>query len=113
MLNQIVLVGRLTSNPEVQELEEGKKLSQITLKVGRNYKNADGEYDNDFIDINLYDGIAQNTADYCHEGDIIGVKGRLQTEVLEKEDGTKKYLTRIVAEKVTFLSSHKPEEEEC
>lgn len=113
MLNQVVLVGRLTGNPEVQELGDGKKLSQITLKVGRSFKNADGEYENDFIDVNLWDGIAQNTAEYCHEGDIIGVKGRLQTEVFEKEDGTKKYLTRIVAEKVTFLSSRKPEEEEC
>lgn len=65
-----------------------------------------GEYDTDFIDCILWDGVAKSTKDYCKKGDIVGVKGRIQTDVVEKEDGTKKYYTNIVAERVTFLSSN-------
>ena len=86
MLNQIVIVGRLTSNPEVVKSEDGKERSQITLAVPRSYKNADGEYDTDFVDCVLWNGIATNTAEYCHKGDIVGVKGRIQTNNYETED---------------------------
>lgn len=107
MLNQIVIVGRLTSNPEVVKSEEGKERSQITLAVPRSYKNADGEYDTDFVDCILWGGVAENTAEYCHKGDIVGIKGRIQTNTYETESGEKKKSTQIVAEKVTFLSSSK------
>lgn len=100
MLNQIVLVGRLVKKPELRETEEGKKVSNITLAVPRSYKNAEGAYDTDFIDCVLWNGIAENTAEYVQKGDLIGVKGKIQTN---ETDG-KKY-TNVVAEKVTFLSS--------
>lgn len=112
MLNQIVIVGRLTSNPEVVKSEEGKERSQITLAVPRSYKNADGEYDTDFVDCILWGGVAENTAEYCHKGDIVGIKGRIQTNTYETESGEKKKSTQIVAEKVTFLSSSKNNEVE-
>ena len=68
MLNQIVIVGRLTGNPEVVKSdEEGKERSQITLAVPRSYKNADGEYDTDFVDCVLWGAVATNTAEYCHQ----------------------------------------------
>ena len=111
MLNQIVIVGRLTSNPEVVKSEDGKERSQITLAVPRSYKNADGEYDTDFVDCVLWNGIATNTAEYCHKGDIVGVKGRIQTNNYETEDGEKRKSTSIVAEKVTFLSSKSKEDD--
>lgn len=104
MLNQVVLVGRLAKDVEVKELESGKKVSNITLAVPRSFKNAEGEYDTDFIVITLWDGIAQNTKEYCHKGDIIGVKGRIQCN-----DETE-HRNEIVAEKVTFLSSKKVDE---
>ena len=107
MLNQVILVGRLVRNPEVYETETGKKRSQITLAVARTYKNQNGEYDTDFLDCTLWTGIAENTAEYCKSGDVIGVKGRLQTWLLENEDGSKYKKVEIVAEKVTFLSSAK------
>lgn len=105
MLNQIVLVGRLTKDLEVKEVENGKSVSNITLAVPRNFKNADGEYDTDFIDCTLWNGVAQNTAKYCKKGDIVGVKGRMQTNSYEKDDGTKEFKLNVIAEKVTFLSS--------
>ena len=104
MLNQVVLVGRLTSNLEAKELEDGKKVTNMTLAIPRSFKNADGEYETDFIECTLWNNIAENTAEYCKKGDIIGVKGRLQTDSYEK-DGNKMKSLNVVAEKITFLSS--------
>ena len=113
MLNQIVIVGRLTSNPEVVKSENGgSDRSQITLAVPRSYKNADGAYDTDFVDCVLWGGVAENTAEYCKKGDIVGVKGRIQTNTYETEEGEKKKSTQIVAEKITYLSSRKEKEDD-
>jgi len=110
MLNQIVLVGRLTRDLKVNKTEGGKKISTIPLAVPRSFKNMDGTYDTDFIDCVAFENIAENTSEYCKKGDIVGVKGRVQSRVVEK-DGKKEYLIEVVAEKVTFLSSKKNEEE--
>lgn len=105
MLNQIVIVGRLVKAPELKLTDSGKKTTNITLAVPRNFKNVNGVYDTDFIDCTLWTGIAENTAEYCQKGDLIGVKGRVQTKIIEKDDGSKRKLTEVVAEKVTFLST--------
>lgn len=107
MLNQTVLVGRLVREPEVNTTDNDKKVSNITLAVPRTYKNDKGEYDTDFINCVLWGSIAENTAEYCRKGDLLGIKGRVQTRDYETENGEKKYVTEIVAEKVTFLSSNK------
>lgn len=104
MLNQVVLVGRLTKNVELEESEGGKKFTVMQIAIPRSFKNADGEYDADFIDCLLWNVIAENTVEYCKKGDIVGVKGRLERLNNEK--------LRVVAEKVTFLSSRKEKEEE-
>ena len=87
MLNQIILVGRLTKDPELTVTESGKKRANITLAVPRNYKNVDGVYETDFLDCTLWTGIAENTAEYCHKGDLLGIKGRIETRTYEKDDG--------------------------
>ena len=110
MLNQIVLVGRLVKDPVLKETEQGKKRSFITLAIPRSFKNAEGSYDTDFIDCILWDGIAKNTAEYCKKGDVIGVKGRLQSRKYET-DNTTKFVIEVIAEKVTFLTSHKEADE--
>lgn len=102
MLNQIVLVGRIAKDVEIKELDNGKKVSYLTLAVPRSYKNEDGEYETDFVPCTLWNGIAENVAEYCRKGDIVGVKGRVQSE----SNGIV-----ICAEKVTFLSSKKEDEE--
>ena len=105
MLNQVVLVGRIVKDVKVKELEDGKKVTNMTLAIPRSFKNADGEYETDFVECTLWNNIAENTAEYCKKGDSVGVKGRLQTSNYEKEDGSKVFKLDVVAEKVTFLSS--------
>lgn len=111
MLNHVILVGRLTSTPEVKVLDNGKKRSSVVLAVPRNYKNTSGEYETDFVDCVLWTTVAENTAEYCKVGDMIGVKGRLQSRYLENADGVKKKKTEVVAERITFLSSARSKEE--
>ena len=98
MLNQMILVGRV-ANLEVND--EGKAV--ITLVIPRSFKNADGEYETDILKCRLYGAIATNTKEYCRKGDIVGVKGRLQSE-----DGS----IIAVAVTVTFLSSKPNNSEE-
>lgn len=106
MVNQIVLVGRIARAPETRTTESGKKVATLTLAVPRNYKNNNGEYDTDFLDCTLWSAVAESTSEYCKTGDMIGVKGRLQTRIIDTPEGTKKRKTEIIAEKVTFLTSN-------
>lgn len=98
MLNQIVLVGRVVSDLEINETENEKKVTLLKLAVPRNYKNENGEYETDFIPCVLWNTIAENVYEYCKKGDLIGVKGRMQNRENKLE---------VIAEKVTFLSSRK------
>ena len=106
MLNQIVLVGRVAGDVKVKDTENGGKVANITLAVPRSYKNSEGVYDTDFIDCVLWNGVATNTAEYVRKGDLVGVKGRLQSREIEKYHEKLKVL-EVVAEKLTFLSSKK------
>ena len=91
------------------ETENGNKITSITLAVPRSYKNINGEYDTDFIPCVLWKGVAENTAAYCHKGDLLGIKGRIQIRKAEGEE--KNYnITEVVAEKVTYLSSKRTDE---
>ncbi len=109
MLNQIIIAGRLTTNPEIVTTDNNKKRTYITVAVPRSYKNVDGTYDTDFIECTLWNGIAENVCEYCKKGDVVGVKGRIQTSNYEK-DGKKVYKMDVIAEKVSFLSSKKTDE---
>ena len=71
-------------------------------------KELNGEYEADFIDCRLWTGIAESTAEYCKKGDLLGVRGRVETRCYEKDE-KKNYLTEVIAEKVTFLSNKKSE----
>ncbi len=109
MLNQIILVGRLTRDISVNRSEKGVKVATISLAIPRSFKNSEGSYDTDFIDCIAFDTVAENTSEYCSKGDIVGVKGRVQSRVVEKDD-KKEYCTDIICEKITFLSSRKQDE---
>ena len=111
MLNQIVLVGRLTRDITVNKSDSGVKVATISIAVPRSFKNVEGVYDTDFIDCVAFDIVAENTSEYCTKGDIVGIKGRVQTKVIELEEGKKENKLEIICEKITFLSS-KPKEEE-
>ena len=111
MLNQVILVGRLVRDIAVNKSDNGTKVATISLAIPRSFKNMEGTYDTDFIDCVAFDNIATNTSEYCNKGDIIGVKGRMQSRVVEEGD-TKKTVVEIIAEKVTFLSGPKQEKAE-
>lgn len=97
MLNQVVLVGRLKEVKYEDEVNVG-----FTLVVPRSYKNIDGIYEEDRIPVYISGSIAKNFKEYCKEGDLVGIKGRVQ-----EKDGK----IDIIAEKITFLSSKKEDEE--
>lgn len=109
MLNQSILVGRIVRDPEIRETESGNKVTNITLAVQRPYKNINGEYDTDFISCVLWKGVAETTVEYCKKGDLIGIRGRLQTRSVETEEVKHNFL-EVIAERVTFLSSKKAED---
>lgn len=81
-MNQIILVGRLVKTPEVVTTESDKNMSYITLAIPRSYKNENGEYDIDFLDCVLWNSVAENTSEYCKQGDVIGVRGRVQSRMV-------------------------------
>ena len=105
MLNQIIVVGRLARDFEITKLESGE-YAKIVLAVPRSFKNVDGVYETDFIEFALSGNIATNTKEYCKKGDILGIKGRIQTVKVEDE-----YKIELIAEKVTFLSSRKVDDD--
>lgn len=113
-MNNVVLVGRLTKEPELISLSSGQnnKKTVITLAVTRNYKNSEGIYDTDFLRCVLWNAIASSTCEYCHKGDIVGIKGRLESSVFETEEKEKNYITEVIVEKITFLSSTKAKQKE-
>ena len=76
-MNNLVLVGRLVKRPVLEEIENGRKTTTIVLAVPRNFKNDVGKYETDFIPVNLVGQVAESTVEYCKQGDVIGVKGRL------------------------------------
>lgn len=109
-MNNVILVGRLTSDPEIVTIDNDKKVTTVILAVVRNYKNSDGIYETDFIRCILWNSIAATTTEYCHVGDVIGIKGRLQTSKYEDENKKVHYIVDVVAERVTFLSTNKKHE---
>ena len=111
MLNQIILVGRLTRDITVNKSEKGVTVSTIGLAIPRSFKNSEGNYDTDFIDCIAFDSVAKNTAEYCSKGDIVGVKGRVQSRRIERE-GKNETIMEIIAEKVTFLSNKGKEDKD-
>lgn len=102
MLNQIVLVGRLTETPKLVS-KDNKKICKLKLEIPRSFKNAVGEYEKDYVECIVWSAIAEQIqAGSLVKGDLVGIKGRVQ----KRKANTK---MEIVAEKVTFLSSKKSE----
>ena len=114
-MNIVTLVGTIVDNPTLREFDSGKKGAFITLKVQKPFRTFDGNLDYDYIKCSLWEGIAQNTCDYCSKGDFIAVRGRLNTYIDEFKyidqngmDTIRKISTlQFVVERVTFISISK------
>ena len=107
MINDVVLVGRLTKDPELIDTDNGKKRAYITLAVPRKFKNVDGIYETDFIRVTLWNIIALNTKEYCKTGDLLGIRGRIQVNSYKDSEDNVRYSADVIAEQITFLTSKK------
>ncbi len=104
MLNRIVLIGRLTRDPELRSTSSGIPVATFTLAVDRAFKNSAGEKETDFVPVVVWRAQAETCATYLSKGKLAAVDGRLQIRTYEAQDGTKRTVAEVVAESVRFLS---------
>ena len=102
-MNKVVLVGRLTRDPEVRSTSTGNSNARFTVAVNRNFKNKDGQYDADFISCVAFSRTAEFIAKYFKKGNMICLEGRIQTGSYDAQDGTKRYTTDVVVDNVEFV----------
>lgn len=103
MMNRVVLVGRLTKDPELRYTPNGVPVATFTLAVNRTFTNQQGERETDFINCVVWRRQAENAANYLKKGNLAGVDGRIQTRNYEAQDGRRVYVTEVLAESVQFL----------
>lgn len=103
MINRVVLVGRLTKDPELRITPNGIPVARFTLAVNRTFTNQQGEREADFINCVVWRKQAENVANYLKKGSLAGVDGRIQTGSFDGQDGKRVYFTEVVAESVQFL----------
>ncbi|MCK1997903.1 single-stranded DNA-binding protein [Psychrobacillus psychrodurans] len=103
MINRVVLVGRLTKDPELRYTPSGVAMARFTLAVNRTFSNQSGEREADFINCVVWRKQAENTANFLKKGSLAGVEGRIQTGSYEGQDGKRVYTTDVVADSVQFL----------
>ncbi len=104
-MNKVVLIGNLTKDPELSQTNSGISFCRFTLAVPRRFSNSAGERETDFLNIIVWRGQAENCHKYLKKGSKAGVVGTIQTGNYEAQDGTRRYVTDIVAEEVEFLST--------
>jgi single-strand DNA-binding protein len=103
-MNKVTLIGRLTKDPELKFTPgTGTAVATFTIAVDRRMPNKDGQREADFINIVVWGKVAENTANYMSKGKLIAISGRIQARSYDAKDGTKRYVTEVVAEEVQFL----------
>ena len=102
-MNKIVLVGRLTKDPEVRSTSAGFSTVNFTVAVNRRYKNKEGGYDADFLPCVAFRSTAEFVGKYFKKGSLIGVEGSVQTRSYDAQDGTKRYVTEVMVENAEFV----------
>ncbi len=108
MLNRIILIGRLTRDPELRYTPNGVAVASFTLAVDRPFTNQQGEKAADFIDIVTWRQLAETCANYLGKGRLVAVEGRLQIRSYDAQDGQRRKVAEVVAEMVRFLDRSKP-----
>jgi single-strand DNA-binding protein len=106
LINRVVLVGRLTKDPELKYTPNGVAVATFTLAVNRQFANQQGEREADFLNIVVWRKTAENAANYLKKGSLAGVDGRIQVRTYE-QDGKRQYFTEIIADNVQFLETKK------
>lgn len=104
-MNKVVLIGNLTKDPELSQTNSGISFCRFTLAVARRFSNSAGERETDFLNVIVWRTQAENCHKYLKKGSKAGVVGTIQTSNYEAQDGSRRYVTDIVAEEVEFLST--------
>ena len=104
-MNKVLLVGRLTRDPEMRTTSAGMVVTRFTVAVNRNFTDRNGERSADFISCSAFNKSAENIAKYCKKGSLVSVEGSIRTGSYDAQDGTKKYTTEVACTQVNFLSS--------
>ena len=112
MLNRIVLIGRLTRDPELRYTASGTGVCSFTLAVDRRFKSADGNRETDFINIVAWKQIGELCAQYLFKGELAAVEGRLQIRNYTDKDGNKRMAAEVLADDINFLSPKKPDKQD-
>lgn len=105
MINRVVLVGRLTKDPEHRQTQSGVSTATFTLAVNRTFKNKNGEREADFINVVVFRQQAENVSKYLSKGSLAGVDGRIQSRSYENKEGQRVFVTEVVADSVQFMDS--------
>jgi single-strand DNA-binding protein len=103
-MNQVGMIGRITKDPILRQLSEGRCQASFVLAVTRTFKNQKGE-DADFVLCTVWGKLAENTVKFCGKGSMIGVSGRIQSRSYQKEDGSRVFVTEVVGEEIQFLAT--------
>lgn len=111
MLNRIQLIGRLTRDPELRYVSNGHPMAQFTVAVDRDFKNAAGDRETDFVNCVTWRKLAEQVGQFCAKGRLVAVEGRLQTRSYEAQDGSRRKVTEVVGDRVWFLDSPRQEAE--
>ncbi|WP_122645966.1 single-stranded DNA-binding protein [Enterococcus mediterraneensis] len=111
MINNVVLVGRLTKDPDLRYTASGSAVATFTLAVNRNFTNQSGEREADFINCVIWRKPAETMANYARKGTLLGVTGRIQTRSYENQQGQRVYVTEVVAENFQLLESRTASEQ--
>ena len=113
MLNRVVLVGRLTKDPDLRYTPTNVPTAQFTIAVSRPFSNQQtGEREADFIPVVVWRKQAENVKNFVKKGSLVGVEGRIQVRNYEDKDGARKYVTEVVADNVVFLESKNVQDSE-
>ncbi|MFG6113630.1 single-stranded DNA-binding protein [Halobacillus sp. MO56] len=105
MLNRVVLVGRLTRDPDLRYTPNGVAVANFTIAVNRPFSNQQGDRDADFINCVVWRRAAENLANFMNKGSLVGVDGRLQSRSFENQEGKRVFVTEVVADSVQFLET--------
>lgn len=104
MINRVVMVGRMTRDPELRRTGSGAAVTSFTLALNRNYNSADGQQA-DYISCVVWNKVAENVAQYCSKGSLVGVEGRLRSRTYDSAQGQRVYVTEVVCDSVQFLET--------
>lgn len=109
-MNKVLLIGNLTSEPQLRYTTNNTPVASFTIAVNRNHTKEDGTKETDFINVVVWNKRAENVKNYLDKGSKVGISGRLQVRKYQNERGENRYVTEVVADEVEFLNSKKPEE---